>query len=279
MKNDDIVAKIEEYINNFWIHHEDEYQAALKDAHLSYQISSLRHFDDRMARIEDIINNIDGNIGVVFYKRPLIPAAFPSLQTLILGFMSLVSELDGYIKYILQHYGSVLPSHVDSVLRICCGLKSFCEEVERISIELDIPSAYIACRNSLYADDVDGFLERVNQILAKIPYSVFKQNVNESFFQVSLLLLLTLLGFSVNAEDATSKGRIDATLDINHIVYIFEFKYSKVGKNLSNIAYRQIIKKGYAEKFKLQSRQIKAIGVSFSAKTRNINGRCIDEFV
>ena len=139
-------------------------------------------------------------------------------------------------------------------------------------MELDMPSAYIKCRSCLYANDIPGFLDFMNQILATVPYSAFKQNVNESFFQVSLLLLLTLLGFDVNSEEATSRGRIDATLILNHTTYIFEFKYSKFGRDLSKTAYKQIIKKDYAEKYKLFSRTITAIGVSFSANTRSING-------
>lgn len=274
MDNDAIVTSVEQYITAFWDHHEDDYNAALNDAHISYRTSATRHSDDRMARIEDFVDNLEGNIGIIFYQRPLIPAAFTSLQALIAGFNSFSSELGGYSEYIRKHYDlrDVLPSHVSDVYRISEELRSFCVEVLRISTELDMPSPYLKCRSCLYANDIPGFLDLVNQILATVPYSAFKQNVNESFFQVSLLLLLTLLGFDVNSEEATSRGRIDATLILNHTTYIFEFKYSKSGRDLSKTAYKQIIKKDYAEKYKLFSKTITAIGVSFSANTRNING-------
>ena len=278
MNTEDIVQKIEQYITGFCKQHEEHYYSAFNDAHSSYQTSAARHSDSRLARIEDIVDNLECNIGVIFYSRPLIPAAYPSLQGLIVCFHSFRSEIQKHIDYIKRHYNlnSVLPSHISDVLNICGELQLFCDEILRTSTELDMPSAYIKCREYLYSDNIDGFLECVNQVLSTIPYSVFKQNVNESFFHVCLVLLLTLIGFNVNAEEAISRGRIDATLILHHTAYIFEFKYSASGINLSKKALQQIIKKGYIEKYKLCSKIIQGIGVSFSAKKRRINGHIRD---
>lgn len=274
MNTEDIVQKIEQYITEFCKQHEEHYYSAFKDAHSSYQTSAARHSDSRLARIDDIVGNLEGNVDIIFYSRPLIPAAYPSLQGLIVCFHSFRSEIQRYIDYIKKHYdlNNALPSHISDVLNICGELHLFCDEVLRISTELDMPSAYIKCREYLYSDNIDGFLECINQVLSTIPYSIFKKNVNESFFHVCLVLLLTLLGFKVNAEEAISKGRIDATLILNNTAYIFEFKYSASGINLSKKALQQIIKKGYTEKYKLCSKIIQGIGVSFSAKNRSTNG-------
>ena len=267
-------TKIEQYIDDYSKQHGEDYYMAFKDAHLSYITSAARHTDPRMARIEDFVNNLEEYIRITFYEKPLIPGAFPSLEGLISGVSSFKSEASKYLVYIYKHYdvNDVLPSHVNDVLRICNELVFCFNEILRIASDLDMPAEYSQCRLCLYSGDIKGLVKQVNLILASIPYSVFKQNVNESFFQVCLVLLLTLLGFKVYAEEATSKGRIDATIVINHTAYIFEFKYSKSGRNLSNTALKQIIEKNYADKYHLYSTVINAIGVSFSAKTRDING-------
>jgi hypothetical protein len=73
--------------------------------------------------------------------------------------------------------------------------------------------------------------------------------------------MLTLLGFDVDAEVSTSRGRIDAVLEQSDKVYIMEFKYrecepdatseqkQKLFTDMLDEAMSQIDEKRYADKY------------------------------
>ena len=73
----------------------------------------------------------------------------------------------------------------------------------------------------------DGDLQKVLIILrglfASIPYNL---HVNlEAYYHSIFYAIMTILGFDCDAEVSTSKGRIDAVLELDDKVYVFEFKY------------------------------------------------------
>jgi hypothetical protein len=76
----------------------------------------------------------------------------------------------------------------------------------------------------LERQDWDGFFAKVNQILATIPYEIFKR---EEVYAHSLLhLMLLSTGFTVQSQVPTSLGRIDILLTTQTNQIIFELKTS-----------------------------------------------------
>lgn len=88
----------------------------------------------------------------------------------------------------------------------------------------------------------------------------------EVYFQNSLLILCKLMGFYVQVERHTSKGRMDVTLQTRNYVYILELKVDKSAEE----ALRQIEERQYAAPFATDSRRLFKIGVCFSSQDRGI---------
>ena len=74
------------------------------------------------------------------------------------------------------------------------------------------------------------------------------------------------MGLSVIAEDASSRGRVDLSIQLGANTYIIEFKVVK-RKTRNNSALQQIIQQGYATKY---SGNVYQIGIEFSETRRNI---------
>ena len=75
------------------------------------------------------------------------------------------------------------------------------------------------------------------------------------------------MGMKVRAEEQTNVGRIDLVLELEKIIYIFEFKIDQRVKQ----ALQQIETKKYKEKYITLKKEIGAVGVAFNSKTRNIS--------
>ena len=89
----------------------------------------------------------------------------------------------------------------------------------------------------------------------------------EVYFQNSLLILFKLMGFYVQVERYTSKGRMDVTIQTRDYVYILELKVDKTPEE----ALRQIEERHYAAPFAADPRKLFKIGVCFSSEERGIS--------
>ena len=112
-----------------------------------------------------------------------------------------------------------------------------------------------------------GDLERMHTVMevffAGIPYPAHKKN--ESTFQAIFFALFRLLGEYIEAESATDNGRIDAVVQTEKAIYLFEFKMDKKKTALS-----QIRQKEYFKKYLLDQREIYIIGVNFDSQKGNL---------
>ena len=79
---------------------------------------------------------------------------------------------------------------------------------------------------------------------------------------------LASLGFHLSVEDASAAGRVDLALRCEGRVYLFEFKV--VERAGEGTALRQLVERGYADKYRATGESIHLIGVEFSEETRNI---------
>jgi hypothetical protein len=80
-------------------------------------------------------------------------------------------------------------------------------------------------------------------------------------------LVFMLLGFCIQAEVRSAKGRADAVVTTEDTVYVFEFKLNGTAEE----ALRQIEEKGYAAPYEAGGRKVVKVGVEFDKAERNIS--------
>lgn len=117
---------------------------------------------------------------------------------------------------------------------------------------------------ALKAGDPYTFMRTLDALFANTTYQI--QGDSEKNFQYAMYIIMELLGEYVQAERATSNGRIDLLLQTKDYIYIIEVKID----NSADVALQQIEEKGYAKPFVNDLRKIFKIGVSFSTENRRI---------
>ena len=100
---------------------------------------------------------------------------------------------------------------------------------------------------------------------AGIPYTAHKKQ--EATFQTIFFSIFRLLGLYVEAESTTNDGRIDAVVQTDDAIFIFEFKLDN-----DPTALEQIRQKEYFKKYLLDKREIYIIGVNFDSLKGNLVG-------
>ena len=119
------------------------------------------------------------------------------------------------------------------------------------------------------------FFEEEKEITdAKGNKKTVSKAVGESFYHAIIYLVFNILGIRMPVEVTTQDGRIDAVVETEGYIYIFEFKKDKKAKT----AIDQIIKRNYPQHFALSKKPIYLIGVSFSLQKRGISDHKIEPF-
>ena len=121
------------------------------------------------------------------------------------------------------------------------------------------------------AGNVDGFMERMQAIIAGVPYDNLpkdKLKLREQNYQTAVYLIFKLMGQFIETEIHCAKGRADCIVHTKDSIYIFEFKLMSAGSADDAIA--QIKEKGYAAQFKAEGKKIILIGSSFDEEERTI---------
>ncbi len=124
---------------------------------------------------------------------------------------------------------------------------------------------------NIRAGNVDEFMERMQAIIAGVPYDNLpkdKLKLREQNYQTAIYLIFKLMGQFVETEIHCSKGRADCIVHTKDSIYIFEFKLMSAGSADDAIA--QIKEKGYASQFKALGKRIILIGSSFNEEERTI---------
>lgn len=110
-------------------------------------------------------------------------------------------------------------------------------------------------------EDLEEIFDILREMFVNIQYDI--QINSEKYYQTIFYLVFNLLGFFVETEVKTNKGRIDAVVESKSI-YIFEFKLNGTKEE----ALSQIKTKKYYEKFISKDKPIYLIGAEF--RDRNI---------
>ena len=117
---------------------------------------------------------------------------------------------------------------------------------------------------ALFNQDLERFFDILSSFLATIDYMLHIKQ--EKYYQTIFYLIFRLIGLEIQAEVRTNQGRIDAVVETDDAVFIFEFKLDKS----ATIALAQIKEKKYFAPYLLKEKPLYLVGVSFSMETREI---------
>lgn len=127
--------------------------------------------------------------------------------------------------------------------------------------------------NALRRGDMAALRQHFEQLFASIPHDWYRNNPlaqYEGYYASVFYSQLAALGMHVQPEDTTNHGRIDLSLRLGPLVYLFEFKV--LDGEADGTALQQLIAKGYADKFREPGTAITLIGIEFSKAERNVVG-------
>ena len=133
------------------------------------------------------------------------------------------------------------------------------------------PAARDRLWDHLLAHDLPGIEAQFRAIFAGIPADWHRRNDIarfEGYYASVFYACLASLGLDLAVEDASATGRVDLALRCEGRVYLFEFKV--VERAGVGAALRQLIERGYADKYRASGGPVQLIGVEFSEATRNI---------
>ena len=203
-----------------------------------YPIEDLEHIVTSQPVLDSIDTASTDPIPVIYQSGYLTIKGYNKMfENYTLGFPNREVE-QGFFKFLLPNYASV------SVSKSPYQIQCFVEEV--------------------MAGKVDDFFDRLKTMFADIPYELARDR--EVHYQNILYIIFKLMGFYVQMEYHTSRGRIDLVLQTQDYVYVMEFKLN----GSADEALAQIREKGYAAPFAKDSRTVYRIGVNFSDELRNI---------
>ena len=125
---------------------------------------------------------------------------------------------------------------------------------------------------------VDSFMERMQSLIAGIPYDNFTEEnlkLREQNYQAAVYLIFKLMGQFVQTEVHCATGRADCVVWTVDSVYIFEFKLS--GNGSAEDELNQIKEKHYTEKYRMDGKKIVLIGAGFEEATRTIKNWKVEQ--
>ena len=122
-------------------------------------------------------------------------------------------------------------------------------------------------RTYLQTENLDGFMNLIRALFAKIPYPLHIEA--EAYYHSLFYMIAILMGVEIDLEVLTDKGRIDGVLSLTEKIYLLEFKYGKAGSQMETLteqAVEQIRAKNYGERFLNDTRPRLLLGVGFVGK-------------
>lgn len=108
--------------------------------------------------------------------------------------------------------------------------------------------------------DMDAALHRLQTFLSTIPQC--DNTKYEGHYQQMFYIIFSLLGYYVDVEVRTPRGRVDMVLRTKTTLYVMELKLDKD----ANMAMEQIDLKNYPERFALCGLPVVKVGVSFDSE-------------
>ncbi|PJB28376.1 hypothetical protein CO110_09670 [Candidatus Desantisbacteria bacterium CG_4_9_14_3_um_filter_40_11] len=126
--------------------------------------------------------------------------------------------------------------------------------------------------NAIEALDFELLRDTFFRLFAAIPYEWYIKNEldkYEGYYASIFYAIFASLGYSLEVEESTNRGRIDMAIKTDTTVIIFEFKVVEEESG-QNTALEQIRNKKYYEKYLNSGKEIYLVGIEFSKAERNI---------
>ena len=133
------------------------------------------------------------------------------------------------------------------------------------------PSFASNVARALRSGELDTVEAELKRLFASIANSNYRKNNIahfEGYYAAVVHSFLVGMGLDITAEDASSHGYVDLTIQLAERTYVVEFKVIERPSE-TNSALQQIIDRGYARKY---SGNVCQIGIEFSESERNITG-------
>jgi hypothetical protein len=131
----------------------------------------------------------------------------------------------------------------------------------------EIQPAAKSLRRYLQQENLEGFMNLIKALFAKIPYPLHIEQ--EAYYHSLFYMIAVLMGVEIDLEVLTDKGRVDGVLALEEKIYLIEFKYGKAGTDMDSLtqkAIQQIRDKNYEERFLDDNRPRLLLGVGFAGK-------------
>ena len=120
--------------------------------------------------------------------------------------------------------------------------------------------------------EIERAMELMRSFISSIPYNAERQD--EAHYKTIFYLVFRLASeFCVRTEECTSAGRIDALVETEDTIYLFEFKLNGTAED----ALKQIDEKGYAIPYQSGTKRIVKVGVNFDKELRTIERWLIED--
>lgn len=120
-------------------------------------------------------------------------------------------------------------------------------------------------RAAMRKDDIDTAMEELQSFLAGFPYDIHHNR--EDYFQAILFTIFLTLGFTIDAEVKTARGRIDLLISTKTSIFVMELKINQSAEK----ALEQIDAKDYTLSYKHDGRRIFKVGINFSTEKRTVD--------
>ena len=133
----------------------------------------------------------------------------------------------------------------------------------------NVPSYSDSMLSALLNADLNTIESELRRLFAGIAADNYRKNNIadfEGYYASVIYSFFVGMGLTVIAEDTSSRGRLDMSIQIKNKTYVLEFKVVE-HKSSHNSALEQIIARNYAAKY---TGAIYQIGIEFSATERNI---------
>ncbi len=117
----------------------------------------------------------------------------------------------------------------------------------------------------LKTGNLEEYFNTLQSFFLDLPYDLTRRE--EQYFQSIFFLIHKLLGFQIQCEVKTSRGRIDAAIVLSEDVWVFEFKLD----GNADKALQQILQMGYMDKYKKSGKRVHGVGVGFNQQKREIS--------
>ena len=117
---------------------------------------------------------------------------------------------------------------------------------------------------SILHDDMDGALRLLQDFLSTVPYC--ERTDTEGHYQQVFYIIFSLLGYYVDVEVRTPRGRVDMVMRTRTRLYVMELKLDRS----ADAAMRQIDLKDYPARFALCALPVVKVAVNFDSDKRTL---------